>query len=79
MIISEELGSKNNDKTLNSFTEEETMQLEYNREFTKKELSDESILEKIEKTIYGENDVDTEILKFEKDNEKVFVKSLYRI
>jgi len=52
MIISEELGSKNNDKTLNSFTEEETMQLEYNREFTKKELSDESILEKIEKTMY---------------------------
>ena len=79
MIISEELGPENDDKTLNSFTEEETMQLEYNREFTKKELSDESVLEKIEKTIYGENDVDTETLKFEKDNEKVFVKSLYKM
>ncbi|MCI9110335.1 MAG: hypothetical protein HFH47_00815 [Bacilli bacterium] len=76
-FISEGLCFKNNEKTLNSFTEEETMQLEYNREFTKKELSDESVLEKIEKTIYGENDVDTEILKVG-TNEKVLQKSLYR-
>jgi len=77
-FISEGLCFKNNEKTLNPFTEEEIMQLEYNREFTKKELSDESVLEKIEKTIYGENDIDNGKSQFGETKEKVLKKTLYR-
>lgn len=78
MTIREEV-HYNNEETLESFSKKELQQLENRRKCLQREINDEHVLEQIEKTIYGENETDNELSKFEKDNEKVFVKSLYRI
>lgn len=69
----------NDEETLESFSEKELQQLENRRRCLQSEMNDENVLEQMEKIIYDENDTDNEISQFEKDNEKVFVKSLYRI
>lgn len=67
------------EETLESFADKELQQLENRRKCLQREINDENVLEQMEKIIYDENDTDNEISQFEKDNEKVFVKSLYRM
>ena len=61
---------------MGTFSKEDLEYLDCMREYTKKELSDEEVLADLEETIYA--DAEVGLTKFDKENEKVFVKSLYR-
>ena len=68
---------KNQDES-NISTEEDLMFLRFIREGRQSEFSDEGVIEELEEMIFeSESKHDEQLDRFEEENMKVFVKSLY--